>query len=311
MMILKLKFNFIFKMEPIIIWRVRLFYRSFNVLCFVACLAAMLGLPQRAVAQENYFVTYTHHMEEPGNLEFATKSVSGFPQAGNAFLGNAIEMEYGVKTWWTSEFYLDSQTTANESSVFTGFRFENRFRPLLQEHWINPVLYAEFEDINSADKALLEVVGHDGINDFLDRNDRSEKKREVELKLILSSNFKGWNVAENMIAEKNIAGEPWEFGYAVAMSRPLSLVASANECRFCRENFTLGAELYGGLGDRYSFGLHDTSHYLAPTVAWRLPNGPTFQVSPTAGLNSNSHGFLLRFGVSYEINQFVSRLRGK
>jgi len=28
-------------------------------------------------------------------------------------------------------------------------------------------------------------------------------------------------------------------------------------------------------------------------------------------LNSNSHGFLLRFGVSYEINQFVSRLRGK
>ena len=32
---------------------------------------------------------------------------------------------------------------------------------------MNPVLYAEFEDINSADKALLEVVGHDGIDDFL------------------------------------------------------------------------------------------------------------------------------------------------
>jgi hypothetical protein len=271
----------------------------------------MLGLSLRAAAQENYFVTYTHHMEEPGNLEFATKSVTGFPRSGNAFLGNAIEMEYGVKTWWTSEFYLDSQTTANESSVFTGVRFENRFRPLLQEHWINPVLYAEFEDINSADKALLEVVGHDGISDFLNRNDRSEKEREVELKLILSSNFKGWNVAENMIAEKNIAGEPWEFGYAVAVSRPLSLVASPNACRLCRENFALGAEMYGGLGDRYSFGLHDTSHYLAPTVAWRLPNGPTFQVSPAAGLNSNSHGFLLRFGVAYEINQFVSRLRGK
>ena len=183
-------------------------------------------MPRKACAQENYFVTYTHHMEEPGNLEFATKSVTGFPGAGNAFWGNAMEMEYGVKTWWTSELYLDSQTTANESSVFTGFRFENRFRPLLQEHWINPVLYAEFEDINSADKALLEVVGHDGIADFLGRNDRSEKKREVELKLILSSNFKGWNVAENMIAEKNIAGEPWEFGYAVAVSRPLSLAAS-------------------------------------------------------------------------------------
>jgi hypothetical protein len=286
-------------------------FRSVKAIAVLLGLAPLLLAPRSASAQETYFVTYTHHMEEPGSLEFASKSVSGFPQAGNAFWGNAIELEYGVKTWWTSEFYLDSQTTANESSVFTGFRFENRFRPLLQEHWINPVLYAEFEDINSADKALLEVVGHDGVADFLGRNDRSEKKREVELKLILSSNFKGWNIAENMTAEKNIAGEPWEFGYALAVSRPLALVASANECRFCRENFTLGAELYGGLGDRYSFGLHDTSHYLAPTMAFHMPSGPTFSVSPAAGLNSNSHGFLLRFGVSYEINQFVSRLRRK
>jgi hypothetical protein len=282
-------------------------FGAFNLL--LLCL--VLAIPRQTCAQENYFVTYTHHMEEPGNLEFATKSVSGFPRAGNSFWGNALEFEYGVKTWWTSEFYLDSQTTANESSVFTGFRLENRFRPLLQEHWINPVLYAEFEDINGADKALLEVVGHDGVADFLGRNDRTEKKREVELKLILSSNFKGWNIAENITSEKNLAGDPWEFGYALAMSRPLSLAASPNPCRFCRENFSLGAELYGGLGDRYSFGLRETSHYLAPTVAWHLPSGPTFAVSPAAGLNSNSHGFLLRFGVSYEVDQFVSRLRRK
>src|SRR5579859_7104003 len=131
--------------------------------CIRASVAAFLvvvivfALSSRSHAQETYFVTYTHHMEEPGNLEFATKSVSGFPRAGNAFWGNAVELEYGVKAWWSSELYLDSQSTANESSLFTGFRFENRFRPLLSEHWINPVLYAEFEDINSADKALLEV----------------------------------------------------------------------------------------------------------------------------------------------------------
>jgi hypothetical protein len=309
-MILKLKFNFIFKME-LLDWRLPLFGGSLKSLGLLACVVSALALPRKVSAQGNYFVTYTHHMEEPGNLEFATKSVSGFPRAGNAFWGNAIEMEYGVKTWWTSEFYLDSQSTANESSVFTGFRFENRFRPLLQEHWINPVLYAEFEDINSADKALLEAVGHDGVADFLGRNHRSEKKREVELKLILSSNFKGWNLAENFTSEKNIAGDPWEFGYAVAVSRPLSLAASPNACRFCRENFTMGAELYGGLGDRHSFGLHDTSHYLAPTLAFHVPSGPTFSVSPAAGLNGNSHGFLLRFGVAYEINQVVSRLRGK
>ncbi|PYP89453.1 MAG: hypothetical protein DMG65_13460 [Candidatus Angelobacter sp. Gp1-AA117] len=285
-------------------------FRSIPITAFMI-VALCLLVPSQSRSQENYFVTYSHQMEEPGNLELATRTVSGFPSAGNQFLGSALELEYGMKAWWTSELYLDGQSTSGESTLFTGFRIENRFRPLLREHWINPVLYFEFEDINSADKSLLEVVGHDGIEDFLERNDRSEKKREAELKLILSSNVKGWNISENLIAEKNLRGEPWEFGYAVGVSRPLSLVASPNPCTFCRENFSLGAELYGGLGDRYSFGLHDTSHYLAPVVNFRMPNGPVFQASPGFGLNSNSHGFLLRFGVAYEIDQVFSRLRRK
>jgi hypothetical protein len=237
--------------------------------------------------------------------------VHGFPDGGNAFAGSALEFEYGVKTWWTSEFYLDGQSTARESTVFTGFRIENRFRPLLREHWINPVLYFEFENINSADKSLLEIVGHDVRDDFLGRNDRGEKKREAELRLILSSNFKGWNIAENLIAEKNLKGDPWEFGYSAGFSRPLSLVASAGNCRVCRENFSLGAELYGGLGDRYRFGLQETSHYLSPTASLRLPNGPTLKIAPGFGLNSNSHGMLLRFGVAYEFEQIFSKLRRK
>lgn len=262
-------------------------------------------------AQEPYFITYSHQMEEPGNLEIALKSVTGSPAGGNAFWGNALELEYGVKAWWSSEFYLDGQSTARESTVFTGFRWENRLRPLLGEHWINPVLYAEFEDINSADKALLEVVGHDTRDDFLERNDRHEKKREAELKLIFSSNFKGWNVSENLIAEKNLKGEPWEFGYAFGASRALSLIASARPCLLCRENFSAGAEIYGGLGDRYSFGLNDTSHYLAPVLEWRVPAGATFRVSPGFGLNENSHRLLFRFGVAYEINQIASKLKGQ
>ena len=274
-------------------------------------LAALLLAPSPLQSQETYFVTYSHQMEEPGNLELATRSVSGFPDGGHSFIGSVIEFEYGVKAWWTSELYLDGQSTSRESALFTGFRLENRFRPLLREHWINPVLYFEFENINSADKSMLEVVGHDGRADFLERNDRSEKKREAELKLILSSNVKGWNISENLIAEKNLKAEPWEFGYAIGVSRPLSLLASPNACRFCRENFSVGAELYGGLGDRYSFGLHDTSHYLAPVVNFRMPNGPVFKASPGIGLNSNSHGIALRFGVAYEFDQIFSRLRRK
>jgi hypothetical protein len=277
----------------------------------VALLLFVLASALCAVAQETYFVTYSHQMEEPGNLEIANKSVVGAPKEGNAFLAHALELEYGVKAWWTSELYLDGQTTVGESSVFTGFRWENRFRPLLREHWINPVVYVEFEDINSADKSMLEVVGHDGRQDFLGRNDRSEREREVELKLILSSNFRGWNFSENIIAEKNLSNQPWEFGYAVGASRPLALAASARKCALCRENFALGAEIYGGLGNRYSFGLRDTSHYLAPIVSWDIPGGPTLKLSPGFGLNENSHGFLLRFGMSYEIQQLTSKLRGR
>lgn len=274
-------------------------------------MAVAVICPRISRAQENYFVTYSHQMEEPGNLEVALRTVNGFPHDGNAFLGGAVELEYGVKAWWTTELYLDGQSTAGESTLFTGFRIENRFRPLLREHWINPVLYFEFEDINSADKSLLEVVGHDVRADFLGRNNGGEKQREAEVKLILSSNFKGWNLSENLIAEKNLKAFPWEFGYSLGVERPLSLVASPNPCRLCRENFIVGAELYGGLGDRYSFGLHDTSHYFGPVAGLRIPNGPLFKISPGVGLNANSHGVLLRFGVSYEIDQVMSKLRGK
>ncbi len=261
-----------------------------------------------AAAQERpYFVTYSHEMEEPGNLEIEMFNVAGHPPGANLFFGSNIEFEYGVKAWWTSEFYLDGQSTQNDSTIFTGFRWENRLRPVMGEHWINPVIYAEFEN-TSADKALREVVGHDGVPDFLNRNAvaRLDKKREMELKLILGSNYHGWNISENIIAEKNLSNDPWEFGYAWAVSRPLRLAASAHKCTFCAERFQAGLEMYGGLGDRYSFGLNQTSHYLGPTVNWTAPNGTTLSFSPQFGLNDYSVPHLYRFGISYEIEQFLS-----
>ena len=269
----------------------------------------ILGLHRPLFAQESYFITYSHQMEDPGDLELEVKSVAGSPTGGNSFLGSTLAFEYGLKKWWTSEVYLDGQSTADDSTLFTGFRYENRFRPLLREHWINPVLYAEFEDINAADKTLLEVVGHDTRRDFLSRNSRSERKREAELRLILSSNFKGWNVSENVIAEKNLGGDSWEFGYALGASRPLALKASFNPCALCWKSLDAGVEVYGGLGDRYGLGIHNTSHYLAPIIGWGVPHGFTFKLSPGFGLNDNSHSFLLRFGVSYELEDVVSKLR--
>src|SRR5581483_8583933 len=111
-----------------------------------------------------------------------------------------------------------------------------------------------------------------------------DKEREMELKLILGSDVHGWNISENFIAEKNLSGEPWEFGYAFGVSRPLQLAANAKECAFCREKFQAGVEMYGGLGDANGFGTSFTSQYLGPTINWTAPNGMTVGMSPQFGL---------------------------
>ena len=287
-----------------------------RILALFLLFSALLCLPAASSAQENpYFVTYDQYLEEPGNLEIEYFSAFGTQRGGNNFHSFWTEFEYGATAWWTTEFYLDGQTTFHDSTVFTGFRWENRFRPLKREHFINPVLYIEYENINDADKILKEIEGHDVESDALSGNGeaRRERKHELETKLILGSTFKGWNISENMIATKNLSNEPWEFGYAVGVSRPLALKASPKRCSLCRQNFVAGVEMYGGLGDRYSFGLKDTSQYLAPVVVWNLPSGWTLRLSPGFGLNDNSHRFLLRWGVAREISGFgsmVSRLFG-
>ena len=280
-------------------------------------LLASLVVIRPASAQESpYIVTYDHYLEEPGNLDVEYFSTLGTQRGGNAFNAYWLEFEYGAKAWWTTEVYLDGQSTFGDGSLFTGFRWENRFRLFQLEHFINPVLYVEYEHTSGADKILKEVEGHDVEADSADPNAiaRQEWDHELEFKLLLSKSFKGWNVAVNPLFTKNMSpSEPWEFGYAMGASHPLALKASPNECNFCRENFILGAEMYGGLGDAVSPGLHETSHYLAPAMAWNLPSGWTMRVSPGFGLNDNSHRLLLRWGLSYEFNNFgetVSRLFG-
>lgn len=290
-------------------------YKKLFLICWTFAASILLSLfPSRGLAQEApYFVTYDHHLEEPGNLELSTNALLGLaPRAGNGFLGNWTEFEYGVKGWWTTEFYLDAQSTWGEGALFTGFRWENRFRPLMGEHRVNPVLYAEYENLSGADKTFKEVVGFDSGFDNLEPNSQSrlETEREIETKLILSSAFKGWNVAENFITEKNLAGsEAWEFGYALGLNRPLASAASPSPCALCRENFRAGVELYGGLGTQQRFTLSGTSHYLAPLLAWDLPSGVTLRVSPTFGLTRVSHPFMIRLGISYEIPGFGGRVR--
>ena len=79
-------------------------------------------------------MAYDHYLEEPGNLEVEYFSTFATQRDGNDFHAFWLEFEYGAKAWWTTEVYLDAQSIFRDSTLFTGFRWENRIRPLKHEH---------------------------------------------------------------------------------------------------------------------------------------------------------------------------------
>ena len=281
--------------------------RSAYITLFVFSVFASVTLQGQ---ESPYFVTYDHHLEEPGNLEIETSSTVGVPREGQHwFFAPYLELEYGVTGRWTSELYLEGQSTAGDSTIFTGWRIENRFRPLAGEHWINPVLYLEYENINEASRIRKEIVGAAPELNESNAELRATRAHELETRLILSSTAHDWNISENFIVEKNLSeNEGFEFGYALAVARPLATLASGKNCRFCRENFIAGVELYGGLGTTQGFGLHDTAHYAAPAISWQISDNASLHFSPAIGLTHGSNPALLRFGYSYEIRGFSSKL---
>ena len=269
------------------------------------CLVLALASTASAYAQERaYFVTYDHYLEEPGNLEIALAATAGVPRGNHrAYWAPWLELEYGITGWWTAELYLEGVTTRGDGSGFTGWRWENRFRPLKGEHRVNPVFYVEYESINEASRIQKEIVGS-GSQPFEPIADlRQAHFDELEGKLILSSSLASWNLAENMIVEKNLSeDEGFEFGYSVGVSRSLGGLASGTACRFCRENFVAGVEVYGGLGTSLERRLSDTRHFIAPVIAWHLTDRSTLKASTAFGLTDASDRYLVRVGWAYELS---------
>ena len=270
-----------------------------------AWLVFLAAFSAPAFAQERaYFVTYDHYLEEPRNLEIAIANTTGIAKRNEpTYYAPWLELEYGMTGWWTSELYLEGLATHGSGGGFTGWRWENRFRPLKSEHVLNPVIYVEYEAINEASRIQKEIVGsgalsfEEGIAHL-----RSEHERELEMKLILSSALRGWNLAENFIVERNLTeAEGFELGYAVGLARNVGEVASGSSCHFCRENFVAGVESYGGLGSTTERGLKETRHYIAPVLAWRVTPTSTFKLSAGFGLTDASDRALIRVGYAVEL----------
>ena len=61
----------------------------------------LFSLSAPASAQEPpYFVTYSHYLEEPGNLEIALANTAGLPRHDQpSYNAPWLELEYGVKSY--------------------------------------------------------------------------------------------------------------------------------------------------------------------------------------------------------------------
>ena len=268
---------------------------------FLVCIL-LVSAPSAYAQERAYFVTYDHYLEEPGNLEVALATTTGLPKRGHsAYTAPWLELEYGITGWWTTELYLEGLATRRDGSGFTGWRWEHRFRPLKGEHRVNPVLYVEYESLNEASRIQKEIVGSGPLAFEPIAELRQEHVHELEAKLILSSVVGPWNVAENLIVEKNLSeDEGLEFGYSVGISRSLGALASGTSCRLCRENFVLGVEAYGGLGTSIERTLDDTRHFIAPVLGWHVTDRSTVKASVGFGLTKASDRYLLRVGWAYE-----------
>jgi hypothetical protein len=270
----------------------------------VLCVSLTLVAVTAASAQESpYFVTYTHYLEEPGNLEIALANTTGIPKNDHSvYSAPWLELEYGFTGWWTAELYLEGVTTSRDGNGFTGWRWENRFRPLRGEHRVNPVVYIEYESINEASRIQKEIIGSGGIADEPIAELQRNHAHELETKLILSSVIGGWNVSENIIFERNLsAAEGLEFGYSAGVSRPIGTLASGTSCHFCAENFVAGVEAYGGLGSTVAFAKDQQRHYVAPVIGWHVTGRSTIKASAGLGLTETSDRYLVRVGWSYEL----------
>jgi hypothetical protein len=233
----------------------RICFRPISFYCAVFMLLLAVG-PTRSAAQDKpYFVTYSHDLEDQGDLDIETKTALARPER---------------------------------------------------------VLYVEYEDISAADKTILEVVGHDGEPDLVLPNavTKLQHQHEGELKLILSSDVRDWNISENFISEKNLGHAPWEFGYALGITHPLRSTSSERDCTFCAQKFIAGIEAYGGLGNTWSLTLDNTSHYIAPVVGWELPGHWRVSFSPGFGITGSSLDQFYRIGVVREFDGLGKKFRG-
>jgi hypothetical protein len=270
--------------------------RGRNAFLFIALAAS----PVQAGNEAN-FVLYNQNVSEKGEVEIEV--LSDFANVGGDepnYTAQVFELVYGLTDRWTTSLYFEGNKENGEDRQFGGWRFENRFRVFEGNVFLNPVLYAEYEQLQPDHKYLFEVVGRSGEQEDEDEEEGTE--HELETRLILGQNVTDrLNLAFNWINDVNLDNGEWEFGYAAGLN--YVLFEGEHRSGWDVKELILGLEFYGGLGDSaegLTLSGSETAQYAGINLKTEFANGFELGLGGAFGLTDVSQDALLRTSLSYE-----------
>jgi hypothetical protein len=270
-------------------------------------LAAGLNVPGVAVAGNGAnYILYNQKTEGRGETEFKLyNDVSTGPPGEAGYAAQLYGIEHGITDYWTAGLSIESDKISGEPFAYGAFRFENRLRLFPYGRFLNPVLFAEFEQLRPEHRYIVAVTG---------RTDNDEEEhgtsRDVESRLILGEDVtQRLNVAFNWVNETTFHNE-WAFGYAAGVNYVLFTEAELSKLRRSGQDWrlkelVLGLELYGGLGDAtlgVTLDPNVTQQYLGVNVLAQLEGNFEFGIGGAFGLTGPSEDALLRLQAGYKID---------
>lgn len=177
-----------------------------------------LAAPARA-GNDGYFTTYNSKVEG-GEVElmlmndFTQPSRFRREKGQGDYFSHMLELEYGVTNQFATELMIESfEDIETGEAKFGGFRWENRFRLFPHAVPLNPMIYAEYEDLDPSTRYKMEVSGWVR-PPYNEQEHATDRERVMETRLVLSQDFGPVNLAFNWINETEIPSGDTAFGYS-------------------------------------------------------------------------------------------------
>lgn len=300
--------------------------------CVAASVLALAAAPVRG--DGGYITTYSHHLEA-GELEvmiltdYTSPSEPRQEEGQGEYVSQMLMVDYHVTDQFAVEPMIEwFQDVSTGEGKFTGYRLEARYKVFPKEVPLNPMLYAEYEDLDPETRFKMETSGWI-LPPYDKEPEEPRRERIMETRLVLSQDFGRWNAAVNWINESDLRGGETAFGYTLGVVYRIHPHGSTthmahgghaghdeNNPECCPEEtgkaskkakepfFRAGAlalELYGALGDTRQFGLRPArqEHYLQPGIMFHLGKHGMLGLGFAFGLSDASDD-LLRFSVGWE-----------